>query len=424
MPDVTESLKTALLRDAAFDRRRRSLIKAAVGLPAAGLLGLAALQGCSQPRPVPRPAPAPGAPRLRLIGETTLAHRLAFKGTTVGGLSGLDYDPAQDLWVALSDDRSDLQPARCYTLRLQISAQGLEPPVLVDTFPLRQPDGAPFPSRRQDAGAEVPDPEAIRWRPQTQTLLWTSEGDVRRGGDPAIFEMDDSGRQLRRFALPAHFKADRGNTAGPRDNLAFEGLALTPDGTAAWVAMENALRQDGPEPTVAAPGGPCRITRLDLASGAATAQRAYIPDAIPQAPVPSVAFADNGISEILALDDYRLLVLERAYMMGVGNSLRLYLVDTRDGSDTLALPQLAAGPGGGWSPMQKSLVADFAWYQGLQPDGRAGLARLDNTEGMAWGPTLPAANGQPARRTLLFVSDDNFNPGQTTQFIAFEFLEA
>ena len=413
MPDVPVPQETDFSSDAAFDRRRRHLIKAAVGL--------AALQGCSQPRPPARPAQAPGTPRLRLIGEATLPHRLAFKGTTVGGLSGLDYDPAQDLWVALSDDRSDLQPARCYTLRLQVTAEGLAPPVLVDTFALRQPDGSPFPGRRQDAGAEVPDPEAIRWRPQTRTLLWTSEGDVRRGGDPALFEMDSGGRQLRRFTLPAYFKADPTNHTGPRDNLAFEGLALTTDGTAAWVAMENALRQDGPEPTVAAPGGPCRFTRFDLASGAATDQRAYIPDAIPQAPIPAIAFADNGVSEILALDAHRLLVLERAYMMGVGNSLRLYLVDTRDGSNTLALPQLATGAG--WSPMQKSLVADFVWYRGPQPDGRPGLARLDNTEGMAWGSRLPASNGQPGSRTLVFVSDDNFNPGQTTQFIAFEFLE-
>jgi hypothetical protein len=37
---------------------------------------------------------------------------------------------------------------------------------------------------------------------------------------------------------------------------------------------------------------------------------------------------------------------------------------------------------------------------------------------MCWGPTLPNGN-----RTLLFVSDDNFNPRQITQFLAFEFLD-
>lgn len=390
-----------------------------------GIASAALLSACGEPRRSTFQGTS-GMPGLRLIGEATLAHRLAFKDTTVGGLSGLDYDADQDLWVAISDDRSERQPARFYTFRLAITSEGLAAPVLIDTAALRRPDGSPFPSRRQAPQAEVPDPEAIRWRPQTQTLLWTSEGDVRHGGDPAFFEMAADGRQVRRFALPAYFRADPSGRSGPRDNLAFEGLAVTPDGASAWVAMENALVQDGPVPSLAAPGGPCRFTRFDLATGEATSQRAYMPDAIPQAPVPAIGFADNGVSEILALDGNRLLVLERAYMMGVGNSLRLYLVDTRDGSDTLAEMPLPPPPAPSWWPMPKTLVADFSTFIGPQPGGRPGLKRLDNTEGMAWGPRLPAANGQPdpgGARTLVFVSDDNFNPGQTTQLIAFEFLE-
>jgi hypothetical protein len=59
--------------------------------------------------------------------------------------------------------------------------------------------------------------------------------------------------------------------------------------------------------------------------------------------------------------------------------------------------------------MAKHLVADF---------GQLGLSRLDNTEAMAWGPAL--ANGN---RTLVCLSDDNFNPTQVTQFVAFEYTE-
>jgi hypothetical protein len=99
-------------------------------------------------------------------------------------------------------------------------------------------------------------------------------------------------------------------------------------------------------------------------------------------------------------------VLERAFSLGVGMSLRLYEIDTRAGSDTLRQDRLVAGE---YRPAPKRLVADFATL---------GLSRLDNTEGMAWGPVLP--NG---RRTLVVVSDDNFNPLQVTQFVAFEFLD-
>jgi len=52
-------------------------------------------------------------------------------------------------------------------------------------------------------------------------------------------------------------------------------------------------------------------------------------------------------------------------------------------------------------------VADFATL---------GLPRLDNTEGMCWGPPQPGG-----KRTLVVVSDDNFNRSQITQFAAFEF---
>src|SRR3546814_13844399 len=47
------------------------------------------------------------------------------------------------------------------------------------------------------------------------------------------------------------------------------------------------------------------------------------------------------------------------------------------------------------------------------------LPKLDNIEGMAWGP--PLANGN---RSLVLVSDDNFNASQVTQLLAFEVLSS
>ncbi|MGH6626079.1 MAG: esterase-like activity of phytase family protein [Burkholderiaceae bacterium] len=381
---------------------RRTLL---AGAGAALLLGGA---GCASPAQ----RGITSRQRLRLIGETRLPQRLAFKGTTVGGLSGLDYDPGADVWYVLSDDRSELQPARFYTLRLALGSDRIEPPELLDVVTLRQPDGSAFAGRTRSGnaspatGAEVPDPESIRFVPATRTLLWTSEGDARLGLDPFVREAELDGRHRRAFRLPGLFKMDPGRRSGPRDNLTFEGLALTPDGAGAWVAMEAALLQDGPVPAAGRPGGPCRFTLFDLDQGQAVRQIAYGPDAIPQPPSPAGAYADNGVSEILMLDAHRLLVLERAYMSGVGNSLRLYQIDTREASDTLALPALHSG---NHRPAPKTLVADFS---------SLGLSRLDNTEGMTWGPRLP-----DGRRTLVVVSDDNFNPGQITQFAAFEFFD-
>ena len=63
------------------------------------------------------------------------------------------------------------------------------------------------------------------------------------------------------------------------------------------------------------------------------------------------------------------------------------------------------------TPAARTVVTDFA--------SLPALTRLDNTEGMCWGPVLPNGN-----RSLVFVSDDNINPRQITQFLAFEFLES
>ena len=373
---------------------RRAFLRACSAVPAAALVG------CVSPTPTQR---ASGPQRLRLIGEATLPHRMNFQGTTVGGLSGLDYDPGTGTWVALCDDRSELQPARFYTLDMAFGTRGLAVDLRGVTT-LRTSAGQPFP--RRQLGGEVVDPEAIRLLPQGGGIVWTSEGDFRSGQSASLRVARLDGTHLREIEVPAHLRYGSRPGIGARDNNTFEGLALTPDARTAWVAMEAALHQDGPEPGVGRPGGPCRITAFDIASGRAMRQVAYMPDAVPRPPAVPGGFSDNGVSEILMLDEHRMLVLERSFSLGVGMSLRLYEIDTRGATDTLSAERLVAGS---YQPVAKQLVADF---------DHLGLSRLDNTEGMCWGPRLP--NGS---RTLVCVSDDNFNVLQVTQFAAFEYLE-
>ena len=361
-------------------------------------------------------------PHLSLIGETTLPHRLTFKDTTVGGLSALDYDPVDDLWYALSDDRSDINPARFYTFTLALSAsspdQGMARPALKDVVFLRQADGSTYPSRKHGGNTPngpkgpIPDPEGLRFRPQTRTLLWSSEGDVKLGLDPFVREISLDGKHLREFETPSHLKSSTAlPKIGPRDNLGLEGLAISPDGTHVWAAMEGPLHQDGPLPTVSAPGGPCRFTCFNATTGKPVRQIAYQPDAIPLAPLIPGTYADNGVSEILMQTDKLMLVLERSYSLGAGNSLRLYRINVDDASNTLDEATLRPG---GYQPAHKTLVANFS---------QMGLKKLDNTEGLAWGPNRQGQLPGPVKRTLVCISDDNFNPAQITQIAAFEFID-
>ena len=50
--------------------------------------------------------------QLKLIGEYDIPHNLSYMGTTIGGLSGIDYDRKNDVYYLISDDRSAINPAR------------------------------------------------------------------------------------------------------------------------------------------------------------------------------------------------------------------------------------------------------------------------------------------------------------------------
>ncbi len=137
----------------------------------AGALALG-LGGCRSAAPNPDPG------RLRRIAEARWAHRLHIEGTTVGGLSGIDYDPVRGEYLLISDDRSDLAPVRFYIARWP--QPGTAEPAPMGVVQLQRPGGGPWPDRRHAVnGLPVPDPEALRLRPATGTLLWTSEGDHR-----------------------------------------------------------------------------------------------------------------------------------------------------------------------------------------------------------------------------------------------------
>jgi hypothetical protein len=56
------------------------------------------------------------------------------------------------------------------------------------------------------------------------------------------------------------------------------------------------------------------------------------------------------------------------------------------------------------TPVTKKLLVDL---------DTLGLPKVDNVEGVTWGPTLP-----DGERTLLLVSDNNFSASQITQVIA------
>ncbi|MGZ3951169.1 MAG: esterase-like activity of phytase family protein, partial [Flavisolibacter sp.] len=72
-----------------------------------------------------------GKSHLKLLGEYDVPYNQSFNNTTIGGLSGIDYDNKHKLYYLISDDRSDINPSRFYTAKISISAKGIDSVVFV-----------------------------------------------------------------------------------------------------------------------------------------------------------------------------------------------------------------------------------------------------------------------------------------------------
>ncbi len=263
-------------------------------------------------------AQAIDVPGLRYVDRYTLPYTPGLPGTVFGntlfgGISGLDYDAVSGSYYAISDDRSQNAPAggdpsaRFYNISITADQNGFvgpSPITINSVTALRQAGGGTFP-------ATGVDPESIRFRRNgaEMSLYWASEGAVAPTSNPPlqnpfVREANLDGTFVREFTNPAQFNPDSvaGQTRGIRNNLAFESLTFSTDGSRVYAASESSLFQDGPRATATA-GSVNRIAEFDQATGAPLRQFAYMTDPI-QAANPANA-NDNGLAELLAIDsDY------------------------------------------------------------------------------------------------------------------------
>ncbi len=338
-----------------------------------------------------------GAPAVEIefLGQTEIPGDLEVDRTLVGGLSGLAYDPGCDLYYALSDDRGNIAMPRFFTLRIRAVDGEVRVDVLGATT-LRDADGAPFSSGDLD-------PEAIALAGDG-TLYLSTEGVPHRGVPPVVARFGLDGSLRGTLTVPEHYLPAAPGLRGVRDNHGFEGLALSPDGTLLFAATENALFQDGPAADLETES-PSRLLVVDLVEGAVRAEYLYMVGPVPDEPHPAGAFHTNGVSEIVALDRHRLLVLERSFSAGVGNRCRLYLADLEEATDIRETAALTDGDVSAIRPATKVLVADLSDL-GIDPD---------NLESVSFGPVLP-----DGRRLLVMMADNNFQPSvQDNQVLVF-----
>lgn len=347
---------------------------------------------------------------LKLLGQYEVPYNMPYKGTTIGGLSGIDYDVKNDVYNMISDDRSAINPARFYTAKIHFKPTGIDSVEFVNVTTLLQSTGKPYPNSKQDPG-HTPDPEALRLNVKTGQFIWSSEGEriVKQKDtvleNPTVTIMTPQGQYIDTFILPSNLVM-QATEKGPRQNGVFEGLTFDKDYKNLFVSVEEPLYEDGPRADVV-PNDPwIRILKFDIASKKNIAQYAYKLDPIAHPAVPANEFKINGIPDILWIGKDKFLVMERSFSTGnMACTIKVFITDLSKASNIINNPSLKENKD--FIPAEKKLL--------LNMDNLG--VYTDNVEGVTFGPDLP--NGH---KTLLFVSDNNFNALEKTQFFLFEVM--
>ena len=286
--------------------------------------------------------------------------KTTFDNTFVGNFSALAVDT--DGSILALGDRSSL---------FNLDGRTEKPTKVV---PLADENGKPL-----DSEAIVVEPDGTR--------LITSEV------EPSIRRYDRDGH-LEGGSLPVPDALRVAPAGRATTNLTFEGLTMQPGDRTLIASMEGPLSGDQPDlhrfQTWTRPN-----PKADFTLGA---QYAYRGD-------PGL-----GISDIAATGDGRLLVLERGFTEGVGNTVRLYLADPRGATDVSKVENLT--PQTDVHLIGKTLLADIGKCPTLGATAKQPQPNplLDNIEGMA-----VTRHEGVGRLRLLLVSDDNQNPVQITR---------
>lgn len=345
--------------------------------------------------------------QLNFLSEYVIPYNLSYKNTTVGGLSGIDYDVSKDVYYLISDDRSDKNPARFYTAKIVLNQNRIDTAFFTKTTFLKTQSGNFYPNNKQDS-YHTPDPEAMRYDSASKTFIWSSEGEriVENKRvvllNPSVIEINDQGEYLDSFSLPIQFRMTA-TESGPRRNGVFEGLTFGDHNKTFFVSIEEPLYQDGDRAGTEDSTGIIRIIQYDRNQKKSIAQYIYAIDAVAHKPVPDNAFKVNGISDILYVGNNQLMILERSFSTGrLSCTIKVYIADLSNAEnvqDYISLKNEKI------KLLPKKLLLNM---------DSLGIF-IDNIEGVTFGPRL--SNG---KQSLLFIADNNFNPFEKMQILLFE----
>lgn len=343
--------------------------------------------------------------------DTRFAHNFL-----LGGLSALRFNTDESTLTFLSDDRGIYAPARLIKYDYKFSPSG--------DFSLEENSII----KLNDSNNEKlqMDPEGFDVLENGNYII-SSELDDLEGDDfISIYTRDG----IKKATIPLHedykpksitqkkcktktnyFFNSRTKTCkvyttekGFQPNKSLESLSLSPDKNFLFTANEQALHQD--KRFKKSWGFTKKIVdHVRIAKFHKAQDENFVEES--QFYYQLEAEVDNGLVDILALDEHRLLTLERSWNKSKKKIVsRIFFIDLRSAQNILSLSHYKA------KPVYKKLLLDLS---DIEHQFSPGFRLLENFEGMDFGPTLP--NG---KQSLVLVTDNNFKSYQRTLLLFLE----
>ena len=331
--------------------------------------------------------------------------------------SGIAYTGSGNIFIATNDRGfSDGVTQPGYLARFQVLEIALDArartltPKLLETRLYKTESGQNFVGASSAFDAANPsktlrlDAEGIRVAPDGNIFVSDEYG-------PYIYEFNRQGARIRTIPVPAKFSIAHPsasgetelseNSSGRQSNRGMEGLAISPGGNTLFGLMQSPLLQDGGlDNNFKRIGVNIRLLKLDLKTGA-TQEFVY----------PLDNGVQNGVNEILAINDHEFLVIERDGLSGAAAKFKkIFRIDIKGATDVSKRPALPRTGSAGFKPVSKTLFIDL-----LDSEyGLSGAAFPEKIEGLAFGPDLP-----DGRHVLYVTSDNDLSSTQPNWFYAF-----
>lgn len=311
---------------------------------------------------------------------------LGLFGIAPGGYSGITHISGST--YAVVDDRAKIDGFELLTLEIDSVSGRLKGTSLIE------PEG--YHERIAQKDGTFRDMEGIAWCPERQSLFISGEEDQRI--KEYTLNSVPTGMELN---VPAALSKD-----SIYHNYGFEALCYDQKRQLFWTTTESTLKADGIPSGAKNTDGQnrLRLTSFNAADGQASGSFIYIMDKS-EAHHSKTAISVHGVPSILAMDNGKLLVMEReAYVpkrkVGSWTSIKIYAIDFDGGSEGFKGFQKVSGGSREFQKVSKRLVASFKTHL------RIGKMNFANYEGMTLGSTL--ADGS---RTIIMIADSQGGAG-------------